>query len=34
MTLTMKIALPVAALTTVVGFIIARIRFATIDKDK
>lgn len=34
MTLTMKIALPVAALTTVAGFIIARVRLATIDKDQ
>ena len=34
MTLTMKIALPVAALTTVAGFIIALVRLATIDKDR
>jgi len=34
MTLAIKIALPVAALTTVAGFIIALVRLATIDKDK
>jgi hypothetical protein len=34
MTLILKIALPVAALTTVAGFIIARVRLATIDKDQ
>jgi hypothetical protein len=32
MTLTIKIALPVAALTAVAGFIIALVRLATIDK--
>jgi len=34
MTLTMKIALPAAALATVAGFIVAKVRLATIDKDK
>jgi hypothetical protein len=34
MTLTMKIALPVAALATVAGFVIARVRLATIDDDR
>ena len=34
MALTMKIGLPVAALATVAGFVIARVRLATIDKDQ
>ncbi|HKD80837.1 MAG TPA: hypothetical protein VKH81_14160 [Candidatus Angelobacter sp.] len=34
LTLAVKVALPAAALTTVAGFIIAKIRLATIDKDK
>lgn len=34
MTLTIKVALPVAALAAVFGFIITLVRSRTIDKDK
>ncbi|HEY7403889.1 MAG TPA: hypothetical protein VIB39_10230 [Candidatus Angelobacter sp.] len=34
MALSVKVALPVAVITTIAGFIIALVRLGTIDKDK